>query len=73
MLQAIIFALVHILTGFTPGSPTQSPVAILGLRIQMGIIPAIIMIIGLLVFWKLYDLTPEKKQLIRKRLQELNI
>jgi Na+/melibiose symporter-like transporter len=73
MLQAIIFALVHILTGFTPGSPIQSPTAILGLRIQMGVIPVIIMIIGLLVFWKLYDLTPEKKQLIRKKLQELNI
>lgn len=73
MLQAIIFALVHIFTGFEPGSATQSPTAIFGLRLQMGLIPAIIMIIGVLIFWKLYDLTPEKKEIIRKKLEELNI
>ncbi len=73
MLQAIIFALVHIFTGFEPGSATQSPTAIIGLRIQMGLIPVIVMVIGVLVFWKLYDLTPEKKQIIRKKLEELNI
>ena len=73
MLQAVIFALVHIFTGFEPGSATQSPTAIFGLRLQMGLIPAIIMIIGLIIFWKLYDLTPEKKQIIRKKLEELNI
>jgi len=73
MLQAIIFALVHIFTGFTPGSATQSPTAIFGLRLQMSVIPAIIMIIGILVFWKLYDITPEKKEITRKKLQELNL
>jgi Na+/melibiose symporter-like transporter len=39
----------------------------------MGFIPAIIMVIGVLIFWKLYDLTPEKKAIIRKKLEELNI
>jgi GPH family glycoside/pentoside/hexuronide:cation symporter len=73
MLQAVIFALVHIFTGFEPGSSTQSPTAIFGLRLQMGLIPAIIMIIGLLIFWKLYDLTPEKKEIIRQKLEELKI
>ena len=73
MLQAIIFALVHIFTGFTPGSATQSPTAIFGLRLQMGLIPAVIMIIGILVFWKLYDITPEKKEITRKKLKELNL
>ncbi|MFX0070408.1 MAG: MFS transporter [Candidatus Hermodarchaeota archaeon] len=73
MLQAIIFALVHIFTGFTPGSPTQSSLAIFGLRLQMGLIPVIIMVIGIIVFWKLYDITPEKKEIIRKKLEELNV
>ena len=73
MLQAIIFALIHIFTGFTPGSATQSPTAIFGLRLQMGLIPAIIMIIGILVFWKMYDITPEKKEITRKKLKELNL
>jgi GPH family glycoside/pentoside/hexuronide:cation symporter len=73
MLQAVIFALVHIFTGFEPGSATQSPTAIFGLRLQMGLIPAIIMIIGIIVFWKLYDITPDKKQIIRKKIAELNI
>ncbi|MBD3256337.1 MAG: MFS transporter [Candidatus Lokiarchaeota archaeon] len=73
MLQAIIFALVHILTGFTPGSATQTPLAIFGLRIQMGLIPPIVMTIGVLVFWKLYDLTPEKKVIIREKIKELKV
>jgi GPH family glycoside/pentoside/hexuronide:cation symporter len=73
MLQAIIFALVHIFTGFEPGSATQTPLAIFGLRLQMGLIPAIIMMIGIVIFWKLYDLTPEKKALIKKKLEDLKI
>jgi hypothetical protein len=31
------------------------------------------MINGILVFWKLFDLTPEKKEIIRQKLQKLNI
>lgn len=73
MLQAVIFGIVHILTGFTPASPIQSDLAIFGIRLQMGLIPGIIMTIGLIIFWQFYDLTPEKKLMVRKRLNELGV
>jgi GPH family glycoside/pentoside/hexuronide:cation symporter len=71
IVQVGTFALIHILMGFEPGSPTQSETAVLGLRFQVALIPMILMLIGIFLFWKLYDLTPEKKKQIRLQLKEL--
>jgi Na+/melibiose symporter-like transporter len=73
IIQVISIALIHIFTGFAPGSATQSQTAILGLRIQLAIIPMILMLIGLLLFWKLYDITPEKKEQNRTKLKEMSL
>ncbi len=73
IIQAVTFALVHILTGFEPGSATQSATAVFGLRLQVAVIPMILMLIGTLLFWKLYDLTPEKKEQIKAQLRELDL
>ena len=73
IIQAVTFALIHLLTGFEPGSATQSPRAIIGIRIQLTIIPVILLIIGVAIFWKFYDLTPEKKEGIKKQLKELDL
>lgn len=73
IIQAVTFGLIHIFMGFEPGSATQSPRAIIGLRIQVTIIPMIIMIIGTILFWKYYDLTPERKEQIQAKLKELNL
>jgi len=73
IIQAVTFALIHILTGFEPGAATQSDTAIFGLRLQVAVIPMILMLIGVLLFWKLYDLTPEKKVEIKARLKELDL
>ncbi len=73
IIQAVSFGLIHIFMGFEPGSATQSPRAIFGLLIQVAIIPMIIMIIGLTLFWKFYDLTPEKKEQIQSKLKDLNL
>ena len=73
IVQAVTFALIHLLMGFEPGSTTQSPRAILGLRIQVSIIPIILLLIGLAIFWRFYDLTPEKKEGIKKQLKELDL
>ena len=73
IIQALTFAIIHISTGFEPGSPTQSPLAILGLRFQVALVPMILILIEILLFWKLYDITPEKKVEIRKKLAELNL
>lgn len=80
--QAIIFAAVHTLTGFPEGAATysefsaQSPtpeLALIGIRLHMAVIPAILVFLGTLVFWKWYDLTPTKMESIRIRLNELNL
>ncbi|TFG07553.1 MAG: MFS transporter [Promethearchaeota archaeon] len=73
IIQVVAIALIHIYTGFEPGSPIQSSTAILGLRIQLAIIPMILMFIGVILFWKLYDLTPERKQEVRAKLKELDL
>jgi len=73
IIQAVTFRLIHIFMGFEPGSSTQSPRAVLGLRIQVAIIPMIIMIIGIILFWKFYDLTPEKKEQIKQQLKQKNL
>lgn len=59
--------------GFEPGLATQSPRAIIGPQIQVTIIPIILLIIGVAIFWKFYDLTPEKKEVIKKKLKELDL
>ena len=73
IIQAVTFGLIHIFMGFEPGTTTQSSRAILGLRIQLALIPMIIMIIGIILFWKFYDITPERKEQIQAKLKELNL
>jgi GPH family glycoside/pentoside/hexuronide:cation symporter len=73
VISAVLFAIVHELTGFAELADKQSPSANFGILLLMGIIPAIIMTIGLIIFWKLYEITPEKSKEIRAKLMELKI
>jgi GPH family glycoside/pentoside/hexuronide:cation symporter len=73
IIQALTFAIIHILTGFEPGSATQSTTAVFGLRLQVSVVPMILMLIGVLLFWRLYDITPEKKAEIKAKLKELDL
>ncbi len=79
---ALTIGIVHILTGFVAGASTltelqaQSPtleLALFGIRIHSAIIPAIIMLVCTLLFWKYYDLTPEKVMANKAKLKELGI
>lgn len=67
-LDELIIAIVHTLTGFKAGYHTYEELAgavddinlvLLGIRLLAGVIPAIIMFIGTLVFWKYYPLTQD--------------
>ncbi|MFX0070897.1 MAG: MFS transporter [Candidatus Hermodarchaeota archaeon] len=58
--QAVSFAIVHSLTGFVEGSETQSAQAIIGIQIHFAVIPLISLFLGVLIFWKYYDLRPDK-------------
>ncbi len=79
-LQVAVFAIVHQLTGFVEGatsyqelalvSPTPE-LALMGIRIHMGVIPCIVLTICTLIFWKIYDLNPEKIKEIKIQIDKL--
>jgi Na+/melibiose symporter-like transporter len=72
--QAIIFTIIHILTGYNPDPQAiQTPLAIWGLRIQMGLIPALLSTFAFLIMLKWYDLEGEKKLAVKMKLQELGL
>jgi len=73
IIQAFTFWIIHVTTGFDPSLEKQSDLALLGLRIQFTIAPMLIMIIGLIAFLVLYDLTPEKVALNKAKLKELGL
>ncbi|MHA1561479.1 MAG: MFS transporter, partial [Promethearchaeota archaeon] len=72
--QAITFGIVHELTGFInePGV-TQPPEAIIGIRLHLSFIPMFFIIIGVIIFWRMNDLNPEKVSEIKKQLKEMKL
>ena len=73
VVQALTFAIIHELTGFVEGAATQSPSAVFGISLHTGLIPAIFMAIGTLIFWKFYDITPSKAKTIKAQLVEMGL
>jgi len=75
IIQALTFAIVHELTGFDEalGQYNQPESAIWGIHLHQALIPAIFVIIGALVFWKWYKLTPEKVQENQEKIKEMGI
>ena len=72
VLSIIILAVVHEITGFIEeGAVGDQPVnAILGIKLHTGVIPGIVLLISVIVFWIFYDLTPKKTEKIKKELKE---
>ena len=70
---AFFFGIVHELTGFSEIADKQTPLANIGILLLFGIIPAITMAVGLIIFWKYYDITPEKSKTIREKLMSLKM
>jgi Na+/melibiose symporter-like transporter len=73
VIQVVIIAVVHVLTGFSSGASTQTDLALIGIRLHMGLIPAMIMLLGLLVFWKFYDITPSKAEQLKDKIRDLGL
>jgi GPH family glycoside/pentoside/hexuronide:cation symporter len=73
IIQAIVFAIIHVLTGFNPSVERQTALALIGIRLQATIIPAIVVLIGLIVFLKYYDLTPDRTAQNKQKLKELGL
>lgn len=73
VIQALTLGIVHELTGFVEGSETQPASALFGIQLHFGIIPAIYLAIGVLIFWKFYKITPEKVKETKQKLIEMKL
>jgi GPH family glycoside/pentoside/hexuronide:cation symporter len=73
IIQAIVFALIHIFMGFNPEAKQQTNLALIGLRIQMVLIPMLVLFLGAFIFWKWYDLKPSKVELIKSELRKIGL
>ncbi len=80
--QAIAFAIVHILTGFVEGTTSYTELeslsatpelALIGIRALASIIPALLVLITIFIFWKWFDITPEVVDENKKKLEELGL
>lgn len=77
-----VIAVVHNLTGFVSGAPSLSKLkaqsaspalALFGIRVHSAIIPAIVVLLATLLFWRLYDLTPVRVAANKEKLREMGI
>ncbi len=73
VILSLLFALVHDLTGFVETSDIQTPLANMGILLLFGVVPASIMVLGLIIFWRLYEITPDRAKSIKEKLAELKI
>lgn len=71
--QALTFAIIHELTGFVEGQATQSELAIVGIHLHQSFIPMGFILIGALVFWFWYELTPEKVTKNQQIIKEMGL
>lgn len=73
-LQTFIFAIVSFFTGFVSGdSSTYTPTAKIGLLVQISLIPFFIMLIGVIVFALMYNITKENALQNSKKLKEIGL
>lgn len=73
ILQVLTFNIVQRLTDFDQYADVQIGNAQFGIRIIVAIVPIGIMALGIILFYILYDITPEKKERIQEQLKELNL
>ncbi len=79
-IDELIIAIVHDVTGFLPGYPSYDAMAavvsnmtpvLIGIRLIQGVIPALVLLVGVLVIWKFFPLTQEKLLSNKAKMEEL--
>ncbi len=73
IIAVISITIIHSLTGFVEGSETQIPLAVWGIHIHTGIVPAIAILFGAIIFWMWYDLKPEKVAENQLKIKQLKL
>jgi len=72
--QAVIFTVVHLFTAYNPDpNAIQTPLAIWGIRVHMGLIPSLLNLVAFFIMRKWYDLEGEKKLAVKKKLKEMGL
>ena len=72
--QILIFTVVQTITGYDPALGTNnSEFAKLGLNLQMSLIPAVLMVISALIFFKMYTVTKEMAIENKQKLIDLDL
>lgn len=69
--QALSFTLTHVFTGFE--ADPYSAAAKLGVHIHLAVVPMICILFGTFVFWRWYNLTPDRVAENQKKIIELNL
>jgi Na+/melibiose symporter-like transporter len=83
-IDEFIIAVVHDTTGFIAGQATYAEMVAavaaaggdinlvrMGIRLLQGVIPALLLLVGILIIWKFFPLTQEKLLANKAKLQEL--
>ncbi len=79
-IDELIIAVVHDVSGFLPGYPTYDEMAVvvsnmtpvlIGIRLIQGVIPALVLLVGVLIIWKFFPLTQEKILANKAKMEEL--
>ena len=73
LFAALSIAIVHTLTGFREGVEAQSPLAIMGIHIHLGLIPMLFMLASVILLWRGYDLTSEKVKANQEKVKEMGL
>jgi GPH family glycoside/pentoside/hexuronide:cation symporter len=75
IVQAVSFAVVHVLTGFVEGAgpEAQPDLAIIGVRIHFALLPMIFIFIAGVILWRFFDLTPVRVKENKERLAKLGL
>ena len=83
-IDELIFAVVHDTTGYIAGNDTYAEMlsavtlaggdinlVLIGIRLIQGVIPALILLVGVLIIWKFFPLTQERILSNKLKMQEL--
>jgi len=72
-IQALSFWALHELTGFDSEAAVQTDLALWGINIHLALIPAVLVLIGALVFWLVNTLNKEKVAIIKQQLKKMDL
>ena len=74
VVQGVVLTTIHILTAYNPDpNAVQTPLAVWGVRVHAGLIPALIMFAMSFIFYKWYELEGDNKIAMVKKLKEMEL